>query len=278
LDHKANCYAFNAAGLMWQYTPEGNYWVTENTFPQALANGNIYYSLTDRSFGYIQALTAGGQPLWLAKSEAFSFYQQPLISPSGHLLMVDNDLIDGLTGERIPYTLPVEMADRRIDRFLMGLDGNTYFLAGSSLNQWRVKEGVLEVVRTVAWTYPAASQVGYSPFVMEDGSVMVLVFAEPSNAVIWLDAQGGTVGGGGFPSDYWIVDYDTQQKVLYVCGKNAQTAAFGCLGLSPASATPVWDITLADFQSFRSLLLHSESSRLFVISGDNTLYVVDVSK
>lgn len=143
VDTQGTLYHFNADGLVYKFVP-----TTANRPASGLAvreDGTVYYTITNRAQGFVQAVTPDGSELWVTEAQTDSFYSELALSNDGSLLFLKEDIYQSDDGRYIKVDYPFQ-----INQFIPGEDGNNYAWSDRDILQWRLINGVFEVLKRVS--------------------------------------------------------------------------------------------------------------------------------
>lgn len=203
VDSQGILYKVNQDGLDYKFVPEA-----ANRPASGLVvaeDGTVYYSITNRSRGFIQAVSPDGNPLWVTEAHTGSFYQDLYLSHDGSQIYLKEDIYNTSDGSYIPVEYPFQ-----IDQFIPGADGNNYAWSDRSIVQWTLGPNGFEVLNTASLANFLGTQILSVPefSVNSEGVIWARQFSRAiSNwQSVFLTPEGE--GLGQFVPDYSGINYD----------------------------------------------------------------------
>jgi hypothetical protein len=264
VDGEARLYAFDAQGLRWQFQSQAAPYTASS--PVAGPDGKIYYTVTDRSRGFVQAVSADGQGLWAAEAQTSAFYERLQTSPDGQLVFLKEDIFSAESGERLAYESPVP-----VDEFITGRDGRTYLRSGHSVLQWELGPAGFTILQTANWDH--ARYGAFPPFVLVDeNGILWLMYAED---LVWLDSRGRVLGQFERSFNPGHIDrFDLENTRLVECSQELRSGLLSCAAHAPGAENPAWQAELGGVPTvdFGRAALRDEF--LYVLGGqhDDAVY------
>ncbi len=278
-DKRSNLYTFNAQGLVWKFDPGENLRYTDNPF--VLVGDAIYYTVTDLTVGYVQAVSLEGEGLWLSEpADSFKFHRRPVVLFDGALVMLDEDLYDGADGTHMTLEIPEGI---NIFGSFAGEDGRVYFHSLSEMEnllfEWEIQEGRVEIVRQILVPFGFGNLTFTYPRVFLDGSIMWMVNNMRLSELdfYWTDSEGRLTGHIHIPDnhDSWFLGED--YSAMMYCGRNREADSYDCFAITPEADAPVWQFSFSAFSRVRTISFNSRTGKLAVITTDNQLYFIDLA-
>ncbi|MEW6716135.1 MAG: PQQ-binding-like beta-propeller repeat protein [Chloroflexota bacterium] len=256
--------AYTPSGeLIWRYQPESGKSVGGPTIGP---KGVIYYTLEIASKGYIQAVSPDGEPLWRSEVKAFTYYQAPQAAPGIDFVFFRSEAFKTSDGSLLDFGFPF-----KVDRFIIGADGNTYLQARGTVVRWQETiEGIELSEDRVLSSEGLSTATGVTPL----GQVWMLGFG----TVYWFEGDGEAIGvyvdQEMYLSSVMGIDQDLR---VYVCGRSTGawiTLKCKCLAVQPNMRDPVWKVTLRDeFDEFTGGVV--SSGKMFVATEAGYLFLLE---
>jgi len=279
IDDRGTLYAFSPTdGLRWTHDlAEGLRAASD--WPVFGPNGEIYYTITNRTEGMIEALNPDGSPLWRVDLTTLSFYKPLDITPDGNWLMVDDNLIHTPSSR----LLETDSLEFEVDEFAMGYDGKQYLMAGSSVMEWETSVDAeadgLRIVNQVAVAFPENRQRGAVPqlSVSKDGIYWIRLFAGFGRLQtnMWVNAEGEILGIVNVDTEEErIIEMDEENGRLTVCKSNPEVNWLECRGYDGRSSNPVWQVNIEGLGGLNNYFY--EEGRLYVLVDEDTVQVIEV--
>ncbi len=256
----------------------GTYSIGENfdgvSGPVAGPEGNVYFTVQRSDTGYIQAMTAEGEPLWRTELETSGYYRAPIVTPEGkHILFKDEIYLTG-NGKRFEYSMetpPVE--------FFMGGDEKVYVLTNVSVSEVFLTPGGLVVSDNPF--HQVSFDEGSVPItgVTEQGTVWYIF----SDAVNWYRMPPDTFSGFSWLRNHLITQVIgiDDNETMYVCGRFPfdlrESPRPACAALRSDSEAPIWRVILGgtmggvDGPIVGGILVRG---RLYVVTTDGRLMAI----
>lgn len=260
----AEVYKFDRAGLAWTFRSSAAPYTASD--PVTGPDGTVYYVVTNRGKGFVQAVSAEGEALWATEAKTGFFYNTPQVSPDGRLVFLKDDVFDAASGARLQLDIPF-----RIDEFIMGEDGNLYLRSGNNVIQWRYDESGFEILQTASWNASQASASSVFLAYVDENSVIWLYYRD---VIAWLKPDGHVIATRQTHS---AVNSLTQNKVnadqviTTQCIRQATTTTLTCAAYTSDSRTPFWESRVDGVPQFEINEVSWVSGDFYVASGD-TLY------
>jgi ABC-type dipeptide/oligopeptide/nickel transport system permease subunit/outer membrane protein assembly factor BamB len=168
VDAEGILYKIDQSGLVYKFVPQVAQLPASGL--TVAEDGSVYYTITNRAQGYIQAVSPDGSELWVSETQTDSFYRDLFLSADGTLLFLKEDIYRTSDGQYIRVEYPFQ-----IDQFIPGMDGNNYVWSDRSVMQWRLGPEGFEVLSTASLAGFFGNQILSSP-----------EFSVNSNSVIWV--------------------------------------------------------------------------------------------
>ncbi|HNB53540.1 MAG TPA: PQQ-binding-like beta-propeller repeat protein, partial [Anaerolineales bacterium] len=227
--------------------------------PVVASSGVIYYTVTDKTVGYVQAVSATGEGLWLSQpATTSSFYKPPVINTAGDLVFLAENVFDATNGSLITLTPPVDLPITP-EAFITGENGKDYLRQGNTLFEWRRNGAQIEVLATIVWQFRPenADNPTFNPSFPEqvrvapDGKITLWYRYH----ILWLTETGETLGlatsAPGFDTTISAV-VDVQADTSITCGITlsvSDPSAEVCMGFQLGDDAPVWKLSFGSSSS-----------------------------
>jgi hypothetical protein len=260
-DQDAEVYKFDRSGLAWKFSSSAAPYTASD--PVTGPDGTVYYVVTNRGKGFVEALSSQGEELWVAEAKTGFFYNTPQVSPDGQLVFLKNDAFDAANRTRLQLDIPF-----RIDEFIMGEDGNLYLRSGNNVIQWRYGEGGFEILQTASWNASQASASSVFLAYVDENSVIWLYYRD---VIVWLKPDGSVISTR---QSYSAVNSPTRhtikdgQVITTQCIRQATAPTLTCAAYASDSKTPFWESRIDGVPRFRSDEVSWVSRDFYVASGD----------
>jgi outer membrane protein assembly factor BamB len=269
IDESANLYAFDANGLVWRFQSAAASYAANGL--AAGPEGRIYYTVTNFSRAYLQAVSPQGEDLWAVELQTEFFYDPLTVSQDGQLVAIRDDLIDTASGQRVELNPPVE-----VDEYYLGYDGLTYLRSGQSIRQLDRISGGFETTQMVDWTSAGAGRIPPRTVVIDENHVIWLFFwgnSDASNQLVWLPPDGNVLGDLAlpeFPSGF-ILQPDYRNSKVMACRSEQDFHLLECALHSPFVSEPLWEMR---FEGQGGLYAGSviAENYLYFLTWDSTLH------
>ena len=260
IDELGSLYAFSAEeGLVWQHDLADG---LKAASPQPVfgPQGEIFYTITNGTVGFIEALSPEGEPLWRAELSTFKFFRPLQITPDGSWLALDDNVINTSTG-RLVEAGNVEFS---IDQYAMGHDGKTYLLSGSTVMEWEVGANGLRILNQVTVAFPDQPR-GIPPAlsVSEDGIIWIRIFTTGGKTThLWVNPAGEVLAIlETFNRDDRLLQVGFSRTVIAMCSPDGDLEQLDCRVYADGNRDPVWQfiiegISEADFVSYANGVLY----------------------
>jgi outer membrane protein assembly factor BamB len=260
-DKKGGLYAFGTRGLRWSFhATVAPYTASGLTVAQ---DGTIYYTVTNYSNGYLQAVSAEGQGLWATRTKTDMFYDEPLVSPEGRLVFVKDNVFDAQTGELLTIEFPL-----RVDELIIGMDGHLYLRTDHTITEWRIGEQGFEIVQQAEWG--ARTRGAAPPYytVVDKNSAIWLTYG---GNIVWIKPDGTVLGvHRRANSSGQIYQPDYENTLLTECNYFALDKSFDCATFTPQAEEPIWKVTIAGLPSHEYTFIQGRYA--YVMGKDHMLY------
>lgn len=269
-DKKLGVSAFSPAGeFRWRFESSHRYETTAG--PIVAPDGTVYYSLEDS----VQAVTPNGEGLWWGHLPYTVYvYAPPRLSPDGNVVFLKDGAFDARDGRPLDSSGVAPLEAHFTDpTFLVGADGETYFLYDHSVVHWTNTDSGMKATGAVGWD--ARGRMPYFPAdagVTPDGTAWLFYStAFSASRLVWID-EGGRIAGDAVIQhrDGRVIGL-AEDSTLYTCGLK-RDATPQCLGFAPGSDQPAWKFTLEEGQGIAGGALIS--GRLYVATSDGYLYAL----
>lgn len=264
LDTNARVYAFDANGMRWSFQSE-----TAPHSANGLAvgqDGTVYYTVTNRSQGFVQAVSAEGEGLWASAARTNSFYDNLLVSPDGALVFLKEDVFETRSGERLALDIPV-----RVDEFIMGKNGRLYLRSEHTVIEWQLSLQGFEIVQTAAW--PAGTSFLFNAQVDQNGVIWLMY----QQQLVWLASDGKVLGTRAHNMGAGAMTFmDLANTRFTECRYFAIDKAIECRTYVPQSGEPVWKVDVEGIAEVDFSILSGD--HLYVLSNRNTITKIYVGK
>lgn len=258
VDERGGLTAIDANGLRWRFQPQA----ANRPANAAIVgpDGVVYYTVTDLSRGFVQAVSPDGQVLWVTQAETSAFYQNLQVSPDGSLVFLKDDVFAAETGELLNFETPV-----RVDKYLMGRDGRTYLQSGHSIIQWQLGPAGFEVVQTTSWDH---SRLGtFPPLIFIDANQ--LYWVDYFQTLLWMRPDGRVLNTF---KPAVLTQYDLTNSRITLCSHVRQSGELTCQAYAPGEAEPVWQETVSDVPDFDFGQARLIDGYLYVLVEGQRLY------
>lgn len=240
-DVRGGLYAFDSAGLRWKYQSQAAPHTANGL--EVAANGNIYYTVTNRSKGILQAVSPAGEGLWASTARTENFYDPLRLSCDGSLLALAEDVFDARTGQLLALEPPQPAHEA-----VLGEDGRTYLRTGHTLLEWRLGADGFEVVRQVAWGEESVrGRLPERAAVSRDG----LIWLYYREQLVWLGQDGQVLGThptrwepGLFAAE------DFERSRLTFCQRSSSDGSLACDQYAPGENLPIWQARFENVPDF----------------------------
>lgn len=273
IDELGSLYAFSAEeGLVWRHDLADG---LKAASPQPVFGpaGEIFYTITNGTVGFIEALSPEGEPLWRAELSTFKFFRPLQITPDGSWLALDDNVINTSTG-RLVEAGDVEFS---IDQYAMGHDGKTYLLSGSTVMEWEVGANGLRILNQVTVAFPEQPR-GFPPAlsVSSDGLIWIRIFSTGGKTShLWVNPAGDVLAVlETFNRDDRLLQVSFANSILAMCSPDSELEQLNCRGYADGNRDPAWQFIIqgigeADFVSYANGVLYVQ------VDGD-TVQAVEV--
>jgi hypothetical protein len=270
VDRDGTLLAFGAEGLLWQVAaPE--YMTATISWPMVGGNGNIYYTLTNNTNGYVQAVTPQGEVLWFSEAATtVYFHETPRVSAPGDLVILDIDIFDGATGALLQPEIPEELS---IDLYAFGEDGGWYYIEGNTLNEWTIEDGRMVTLRSIALEFrTSATRYNFWPLIDREGRITMLFFHTAFD-LIWMEPDGTVVGQGQVPSRFDVLYFGEDFGEMGACGRSPDEGYFECYRIMEGFENPAGYFPFEDLRFVRDYSYRHDLGLFAVINTDSYLYL-----
>ncbi len=274
-DDYGTVYAFAPAeGLLWQHDVEEGLRAA-SPWPVFGSNGEIFYTITNRSTAKIEALNSDGSPLWRTDLTTFKFYRPLEITQDRSWVILDDDLVNTETG----HLLNVGDLEFNIEEVALGYDGKQYLIAGSTIMQWEVTGDSIQILNQVTVSFPPNRQTGIAPelSVSKDGIYWIRFYTGFGARQInmWVNAEGEVLGLVDVNVEIErIIQVEDENNLLSVCKTNIDENRLECRGYDGKSNTPTWQVNIEGMGVVDAY--YYADGRLFVQVDEDTIQVIEV--
>lgn len=240
IDENANLYAFDANGLVWRFQSTAAPYAANGL--AAGPDGRVYYTVTNFSRAYLQAVSSQGEDLWLVELQTDLFYDPLTISQDGQLVAIRDDLVDTASGQRVELNPPID-----VDEYYLGHDGLAYVRSGQSLMQLERPSEGFEATHTVDLTAAGAGSIPPRTVVIDENHVFWLFYwgnSDGRNQLVWLSQDGVVLGDQTlpeFPSGF-ILRPDYSNSKVMACRSTQDFQLLECALRSPFVSEPLWEM------------------------------------
>jgi hypothetical protein len=262
LDQDAGLYAFDANGLKWKFKSDAAPFSTGGI--AFGLNGEIYYTVTTRGKGYVQALDSEGKELWVSTAETGYFYDELFVSKDGQYVFLKEDLFDAATGALLKPEIPVP-----VYRFIAGDDGNNYLQSDLSVAQWQIGPNGFEILRSVGWQ-PNGNR-GTLPMVYVDQNSIINV--NYYGTILRFNTDGELMGEytSNFTNNQ-LEFYNLESSTITQCSHDPKTNILTCREFLIGSEDPLWETSIPNIDDFNAYSSTISAGYLYLLGNDNTLY------
>jgi len=268
-------YVADRAGGLSAFAPDGRLeWRMESSdeleatgSPIVAPDGTIYYAIA----GSVQAVSPGGQPLWIADAYPLRVSTPPSLSPGRDLVFLKNGAVNAKNGALQTYESPGE----RFDQYIVGADSRVYRRDENILVEWGLSESNPQMARHIEWDFRRnilMSTVPSDAGMTEGGMIWLLYTLDTVDAsLIWLDKSGQVLGVARYPQrEARIVAIDGR-STAYTCGRHRSGPA-ECRAFRSPSEDPLWELTLDKGSTVVGGAL--VSGRLYVTMEEGHFYAI----
>ncbi len=267
-DREGSLAVFSPDGQpLWRFIPPGGGVAVSG--PIVAADGTVFYGLGSS----VQAVSPDGAPLWNA-SVPFSYRTRaPQLDVEGKLIFWGNAAIDARRGAAADLEMPFDVA-----QYIVGGDGQTYFLVGNSVIRWRWTGSQVETLERTQWDYRQVTFVTANPAdagVTGNGVVWITYTSWRPIKLVWMERDGRMLGVGSYESFQGTVLAVDRDDTVYMSTPGRM--GIDCLALARGSKDPLWVVPLEGRSPRGGALI---SGRLYVVTDDATkgtgyLYALD---
>jgi outer membrane protein assembly factor BamB len=251
LDMDGNLYVVDEDGGLFALTPGGEIlwrFQTEEgsglSGPVISPDGVLFYVVGTYSKGYIQAVSASGQGLWLTELQAGLLIHTLDTSPTGDFVFYHDEVFDASDGSRMEFDLSFA-----VDKFFGGEDGKTYLWAGGTVVEWRYTDSKFEMTaERVLFSIEDLVGVGVTP--------ESVVWLHGYHEVFWFTKDGKALAAVDYSEVHWestqyrefglLISVD-RDVTVYVCGGYQYALHGNCWAFSPRSEEPLWEVDMVDW-------------------------------
>jgi ABC-type dipeptide/oligopeptide/nickel transport system permease subunit len=263
-DEEAGLYKFSHAGLVWKFKSAAAPYSASS--PVTGPDGTVYYVVTNRGKGFVQAVSSQGKQIWATEAKTGYFYNTPQVSPDGGLVFLKDDVFEALSGNLLQLDIPF-----RIDEFIIGEDGHLYLRSDNNVIQWRYGEKGFEILQTASWNANQASASHVFGAYVDENSVIWLFYRD---LIAWLKPDGTVIATRQSYSAVDALAYHkvkNDQVITTECIRQASAATLKCAAYTSDSRVPFWESTVDGVPKFGTNEVSWVSGDFYVASGD-TLY------
>jgi ABC-type dipeptide/oligopeptide/nickel transport system permease subunit len=267
VDDQAGLYCFDSTGMCWHFQSQAAPYTANG--PVIGPDGSIFYTITTRGKGFVQAVSANGQSLWASQAETGSFYDRLALNPHTGLVFLKNDVFDMNTGELLEMDIPFP-----VNRIFGGADGHNYLLSGSSVLQWTLGDQGFEILNQALIPHDPNFPPQIS--VEESGLIRVQTFlfnrSSSVTRTIWLTPDGEVVGSLDYEyirNDLLVFDEDGWHFTR--CSRKEIDQPLECARYKIGSDEPVWRISLEGVPPFSLWKTALIPPYLYVLDEDGKL-------
>jgi outer membrane protein assembly factor BamB len=258
VDEQGGLSAFVATGFRWRFQSQA----ASRPANSAVAgpDGKVYYTVTDLSRGFVQAVSPDGQGLWVTQAETGAIYEYLQVSPDGTLVFLKEDVFSAENGQLLDFETPV-----RVSEYIMGRDGRTYLQSGHSVIQWQLGPDGFEELQTTTWDH---SRLGnFPPLISVDANQIYWV--NYFETLLWM-APDGRVLNTFKPAP--LAHYDLDHSRLIECRTEPGSEDLVCSAFAPGETEPVWQGRVSGVPDFDFGQARLIEGYLYVLGEGQTLY------
>lgn len=270
-DNQAGLAAISAEGrVLWYFQSEaGNRSVAG---PVLASDGRIFYTVTTGSKGFIQAVSAEGQGMWVTQANTPSFFEAPRLSADENFVFLKNDVFDAQSGELLTLE-----SDLNVLRYFPGGDGHDYLLAGQNVIQWQPAGATIEVLDIAEWDSSGLSQVAAPQEVgVRPDKTAWLLYTSPGGTtrLVWVTLDDQLIGSTGYAVSRGQVVDMRQDLTTYVCGGRSFDEQFvECAALDPEAHDEIWGLKLGNQGPVQGGFW--KDGRLYIATRSGTIFAID---
>lgn len=280
LDENGNIIVAEVNGVLSKLSPQGeSIWQFQTAGgdrslagPVVGPDGTIYYTVGTSSKGYIQAVSATGEGLWVTDTSTSDIYEQANPSEDGKYIFLKSDIFSTDQGELI-----ILDTDLDVRRFFSGENGNNYLVSGHNIIQWEQNGNNIEVIDIAEWDSSNLSDVivPTSVVVTKDGESAQLYTSPGGNTyMFWASQDDQSLGSSEAQiSSGRLVAMRDDLRALVCGGGRFNPTSTDCASLSPTSNEPLWQFHLGDYGPVAGGVITDE--RYFVTTEDGYLFEID---
>lgn len=243
-DNRAGLAAISPEGrVLWYFQSEaGNRSVAG---PVLSSDGRIFYTVTTGSKGFIQAVSAEGQEMWVTQADTPSFFEAPRLSADENFVFLKNDVFDARTGELLMFE-----SDLNVLRYFPGRDGHNYLVAGQNIIQWQPNGTAIEVLDIAEWDSSNLSEVAAPQEVgVRPEQAAWLLYTSPGGitTLVWVTLDDQLIGSTTYRVSRGQVVDIREDLTTYVCGGRSFDEEFvECAALDPEAHDELWGLELGN--------------------------------
>ena len=255
IDSAGNIYVCDKDGGLTALTPQGE---TLWHFQSQVANRSvagpvvgpsdtIYYTVTEGSIGYVQAVSTQGQDLWATRARTSGFFQPPDISPDERYVFLKEDIFNAQTGELL--NLQNEM---NVLRYFGGQDGQMYFLSGNKIVQWRPNDDAVEITDIAEWDSSIINMEAPSEVGVRTKGISWMLYTSPGGdtSLYWVSLDDKFIGSANYSVTRGQFIAMSDDYTTIICGGNPPINNYDyaeCGALNPESQDPLWTFPLGEY-------------------------------
>ncbi len=255
--------------LLWEHRLEaGKYAVTEAVFGP---DGNLYYLVTNKAEGAVQALSPQGQPLWRVDLDTYNFFQPLIFSADGRLIFVEDDIVDTQTVTLLELAIPFD-----IEQFIAGEDDGLYFQSGNNVIHWQIGPEGFELLNTMSFSSEDSMYAFGGQIRVSASQIIELRYYQANSMMVaWFNMEGVNLG---MHHGRHINVADSEGISTTTCERQHDESGediLTCLKYLPGNAEPFWEASFGGIEGlidFSDLLFY-DNGRLYLLADGMTLYV-----
>jgi ABC-type dipeptide/oligopeptide/nickel transport system permease subunit/outer membrane protein assembly factor BamB len=257
VDIKGSLHAFDANGPKWQYQPEEAPFTAADLIVGP--NGNLYYTITDRSKTYVVSVSPEGEKRWTTQVQTQEIYEPVQITGDGRYVFLVDDVFDATTGELLEFDIPFE-----VNEFIRGFDGRTYLRSGHTVMEWQNGPDGFQIIQTEPWQHDVFENYDPAGSAVDENQLIWMFYEGTFTAgygtqLVWVTLQGEVK-----ESHFWsrssqrLTMPDFENSRLIECSYVETDSSMVCESYTPDLDTSIWDITLTNIPEYESGFIHGE--------------------
>jgi peptide/nickel transport system permease protein len=279
LDISGNYYLLDLNGGLNSFDKDGLKWRFQSQAANLPAHGftmgpdkKLYYVVTDYGKGFIQAVSAAGDELWVAQTSTRDFYDDLHLSSDGRFISIAENLFDANNGLTIEYDPTVQ-----IDEFIFGENGQKFLRSVHTVNEWQLGSSGIEVLNEGIVSEEDTTLRPPLGSSADSNGIVWLYYPEKYSGggiiVVWMTADGDLLGRHLIERNaHSVVAYDMENSLLTECRGFEETQTLECKAYSPTSDEPIWEALLKDNPPFFGGVI--EGAHIYLFGEDNSITAV----